>query len=147
VVAAVFSFAWATIVWLSFMAALIVAAGFDGIVRGGLDELFELYGYWLALGLVQGAVVAAVMSLTGGRWTVDTFPRWLSALVGAIIGAGGFLALVVYEQVMGVGQLNAWAWGMAGMMGAIGATSSLALLTVARRGALPQPPDRGQLEG
>lgn len=132
VVALAFGIAWGTIVWLSFLGVILVTSGFDGVQFFGSAVLL-MFGIWIAIGVVHGAVVAAAMSLTGGKWTVDTFPRWLGALIGGGIGATGWMFVLLTR---GPGALAAPTM-MTAIVGLFGVVSTTTLLTIARRGALP----------
>jgi hypothetical protein len=137
VVALAFGMAWGTIVWLSFLGAILVASGFGSISAFGGTAALQMFVIWLAIGVVHGAVVATAMSLTGGKWTVDTFPRWLGAVIGGGIGAMGWLLLVLLSGPGGGPGSLAASTMMMSIVGLFGAVSTTTLLTVARRGALP----------
>ena len=135
-VALAFGIAWGTIVWLALFTAAFVTSGLEVLLLGRLLLLWYLV--WVSVGVLQGVLVASAMALTGGRWTVDSFPRWLGALFGSAVGMLGLFGLRslagLYSPTVG-GAIT-----MMALVCTFGSASTLLLLTIARRGALPPPP-------
>ena len=135
VVALVFGVAWATIVLLCFLGAVLLVGGVEGLLIFG-RSVHLVYAIWVAIGVVQGGLVSAAISLTKGKWTVDTFPRWLGALIGGGVGTVGWLLILLLDRPLSGGALSA-ATVMGLVVGLIGAASTSLLFTLARRGSLP----------
>jgi hypothetical protein len=136
VVALAFGVAWGTIVMFAMTLSMLIVVRLEMVAFLNTDWLL-MYALWVAIGFVHGLVISLAMSIAGRNRTVDTFPRWLGGVLGA--GVGGAGAIVVAALEYAGGPPLAIAWGMVGVTGAIGAVSTMALLTVARRGALPPP--------
>ena len=140
IVGLVFGVAWGTIVYLAFMAAVLLQGGMTAFASVGWAHPV-LFGFWVGIGFAQGLLISLVMSLVGRDRTVDTFPRWVGALIGAAVGAFGWIGLNILEVFGGGAPVSAVSWSMAAIVGAIGAVSTTALLTIARRGALQPAPE------
>ena len=139
IVGLVFGVAWGTIVYLAFLTAVLLQGGAAALASIGWAHPV-LFGVWVGFGFAQGLLISLVMSIVGRDRTVDTFPRWLGAFIGAAVGAGGAIGLSVLGLIAIGSPTGGIQFGMLGIVGAIGAVSTAALLTVARRGALPPAP-------
>ena len=140
VVALAFGIAWGTIVTFATTLSFFLVGGLEALVSIRFAWPL-LYALWVGIGFCQGLAISVGMSIAGRDRTVDTFPRWLGALLGAGVGSGGWVIVGVLERVgSSVALLQPAAIAMMVMFGAIGAVSTVALLTVARRGALPPAP-------
>ena len=138
VVALVFGVAWGTIVMFAMTLSVLLVARLEFVAFLNPGWLL-MYALWIAIGFVHGLVISLAMSIAGRNRTVDTFPRWLGGVLGAAVGVAGAIVVAALEYAGGPPMVIAW--GMVGVTGAIGAVSTVALLTVARRGALPPAPE------
>ena len=96
----------------------------------------KTYATFIGIGFVHGVLFSLLLGLVGRDRTVDTFPRWLGALIGGVVAAAGAVLIGIAEGNGGVVD----AWPLVGVISGIGALSTAGLLTIARRGALPTAP-------
>ena len=139
VVALAFGLAWGTIVTFAVTLSFLFAGGLE-LLASLAANLPVVYGLWVLIGFVHGLLISLAMSVAGRNLTVDSFPRWLGALIGAGVGGIGAIVIAILESAGGPKGLATIGWAMVGLISAIGAVSTVALLTVARRGALPPAP-------
>lgn len=131
VVALVFGAAWGTTIQLALIVSRILDFRFTG--PGATVEFWLMtYATFVGIGFVHGMLFSLLLGMAGRDRTVDTFPRWLGALIGGMVAAAG--AVLIGVTTVGGG------WPLVGMISAIGALSTTGLLTIARRGALPSSP-------
>jgi hypothetical protein len=137
VVASAFGIAWGTIVTLALLLSILFTAGME--VIGTLStDLLLLFGLFVAIGVGHGLVLSLAMAIVGRFRTFETFPRWLGAVIGGGIGALGWVVTLLVDTCC-IPPI-ATAASTTALVGLLGAVSTTALLTVARRGALPPAP-------
>jgi hypothetical protein len=137
VVAVVFGVIWGVLVTLSQILMIAITAGFDELAAlGGMLAL--MLAMFVVVGIMQGLLIATGFALTGAQDTAGTFPLIRGALLGALIGGIGIVAIWLMERgAHPRSLLHEVPWTTFAVTAAIGATATTALLLVARRGALP----------
>jgi hypothetical protein len=140
-VAAVFGLFWGFMVTITQFATVVLAAGFGalGVYWSTIPIAFAIY---CILGALQGLLISTGLVMAGrGDATVDTLPRVRGALLGALVGFVGYAILWSLES--GSPPNGSWwqriPWIDFGVATVIGAGATTAILTIARRGALPPP--------
>jgi hypothetical protein len=131
VMALVFGVVWGTTIQLVVIAMRFANFGFTRL--GGSELWLSIYPMLIAIGFAHGMLFSLLLGAAGRDRTVDTFPRWLGALIGGMVAAAGAVLL-------GIPAGGGGGWPLVGLISGVGAFSTAGLLTVARRGALPTVP-------
>jgi hypothetical protein len=135
VVALVFGVMWGTMLQLALVVSRLVNFGFTGRLLT-VELWLQIYATFIAIGFVHGVLFSVLLGIAGRDRTVDTFPRWIGALIGGTVAFAGAVLIGIAEGGGGLVQ----AWPIFAAITSIGALSTTGLLTIARRGALPPPP-------